>query len=67
MNINTGNVESESETDLLRSGNQAVSDQKPNRCKTVAEMVGGGPEALREVYESLSIGFQGNRALRMNT
>jgi hypothetical protein len=32
-------------------------------CKTVTEMGGGGPEALREVYESLSIGFQVNRAL----
>jgi hypothetical protein len=28
-------------------------------------MGGGGPEALREVYESLSIGFQVNRALRI--
>jgi hypothetical protein len=28
--------------------------------KTVVEMGGGGPEALREVYESLSIGFQVN-------
>jgi hypothetical protein len=36
-------------------------------CKTVVEMGGGGPEALREVYESLSIGFQVNRALRINT
>jgi hypothetical protein len=27
--------------------------------------MGGGPEALREVYESLSIGFQVNRALRI--
>jgi hypothetical protein len=34
-------------------------------CKTVVEMGGGGPEALREVYESLSIGFQVNRALRI--
>jgi hypothetical protein len=34
-------------------------------CKTVVEMGGDGPEALREVYESLSIGFQVNRALRI--
>jgi hypothetical protein len=34
-------------------------------CKTVVEMGGGGPEAFREVYESLSIGFQVNRALRI--
>jgi hypothetical protein len=34
-------------------------------CKTVVEMEGGGPEALSEVYESLSIGFQVNRALRI--
>jgi hypothetical protein len=33
-------------------------------CKTAVEMGGGGPDALREVYESLSIGFQVNRALR---
>jgi hypothetical protein len=30
-----------------------------------AEMGGGGPDALREVHESLSIGFQVNRALRI--
>jgi hypothetical protein len=34
-------------------------------CKTVAEMGEGGPDALREVHESLSIGFQVNRALRI--
>jgi hypothetical protein len=34
-------------------------------CKTVAEMGGSGPDALREVHESLSIGFQVNRALRI--
>jgi hypothetical protein len=28
-------------------------------------MGGGGPDALREVHESLSIGFQVNRALRI--
>jgi hypothetical protein len=33
---------------------------------TVQENGGrGGPDALREVYESLSIGFQANRALRI--
>jgi hypothetical protein len=34
-------------------------------CKTIVEMGRGGPEALREVYESLSIGFRVNRALRI--
>jgi hypothetical protein len=30
-----------------------------SKCKAVAEMGGGGPEALRKVYESLSIGVPG--------
>jgi hypothetical protein len=34
-------------------------------CQTIAEMGGGGPDALREVHESLSIRFQVNRALRI--
>jgi hypothetical protein len=41
-----------------------VSEMIQQMCKTVAEMGGGGPDA-REVYESLSIGFQVNRALRL--
>jgi hypothetical protein len=36
-----------------------------SRYVKLAEMGGGGSEALREVYESLSIGFQVNRALRI--
>jgi hypothetical protein len=34
-------------------------------CKVMAEVGGEGPEGLKSIYESLSIGFQVNRALRI--
>jgi hypothetical protein len=34
-------------------------------CKVMAEVGGKGPKGLKSIYESLSIGFQVNRALRI--
>jgi hypothetical protein len=34
-------------------------------CKVMAEVEGEGQEGLKSIYESLSIGFQVNRALRI--
>jgi hypothetical protein len=34
-------------------------------CKQMAGVGGEGPEGLKKIYESLSIGFQMNRAIRI--
>jgi hypothetical protein len=38
---------------------RAALDQKQSKCKTVAEMRGGAPDALREGHESRISGQQG--------
>jgi hypothetical protein len=47
------------------SNSQWNSDQKPRKCVRRWQRWGDGPDALREVYESLSIGFWVNRVERL--
>jgi hypothetical protein len=51
----------------LRSSCRVVLDPRHKAsCNVMAEVEGGkGPEGLKSIYESLSIGFQVNRALRI--